>query len=81
MKTDENVVKVRTLVGKDHHFCIIMRVEELNMDKETARQILTTNLNKKKVCARMVQYNPPVFSQKTNTNTQTCPDVIRSCPT
>jgi len=38
------------------------------MDKETVRQILTTNLNMRKVCAKMVPKNLPVFSQKTNTN-------------
>jgi hypothetical protein len=39
MKTDENVEKVRTLVRTDRHLDIRMTAEELNMNKETVRQI------------------------------------------
>jgi DNA-directed RNA polymerase sigma subunit (sigma70/sigma32) len=31
-----------------------MTAKELNVDKETVRQILTENLKMKKVCAKMV---------------------------
>jgi DNA-directed RNA polymerase sigma subunit (sigma70/sigma32) len=55
MKTDENVDKVRTLVRNDRHLSIRMIAKELNVDKETVRQILTENLKMKKVCAKMVQ--------------------------
>jgi hypothetical protein len=47
MKTDDSVEKVRTLVRRDRRLDIIMIAEELNMDKEMVRQILTTNLNMK----------------------------------
>jgi GTP-binding protein EngB required for normal cell division len=50
---DENVEKERTLVRTDHYLGIRMTAEELNMDKEMVRQILTTNLNMKKVCTKM----------------------------
>jgi hypothetical protein len=53
---------------------------ELNMDKETVRHSLTTNLNMKKVCAKMVPKDPPVFSNKTNTNAPTRSVLTRSCP-
>jgi hypothetical protein len=44
-----------------------------------------TNFNNKSehensVCAKMVPENPPVFSWKTNTNSQTCSSLTRSCP-
>jgi len=55
-----------------------MIAEELRMDKETVRQILITNLNMKKECAKMDLKNLPVFSQETNTNAQTHP-VFTSC--
>jgi hypothetical protein len=45
MKTVENVVKARTLVRRDCHLGIRMIAEELNMNEEMARQILTINLN------------------------------------
>jgi hypothetical protein len=57
MKTDENVDKVRTLVRNDCHLSIRMIAEELNVDKETVRQILTENLKMKEVCAKMVPKN------------------------
>jgi len=60
---DENVEKMRTLVRTDRRIGIRMTTEELNMNTETVRQISTTNLNMKKVCAKMVPRNPPLFSQ------------------
>jgi len=60
--------KVRTLLRTDRHLGIKMVTEELSMEKEMARQILTTNLNMEKVCAKMVPKNTPVFSHKTNAN-------------
>jgi DNA-directed RNA polymerase sigma subunit (sigma70/sigma32) len=47
MKTDENVDKVRTLVRNDRRLSIRMVADELNVDKETVRQILTENLKMK----------------------------------
>jgi predicted transcriptional regulator len=57
MKTNENVDKVRTLVRNDRRLSIRMIAEELNVDEETVRQILTENLKMKKVCAKMVPEN------------------------
>jgi Mn-dependent DtxR family transcriptional regulator len=55
MKTDETVDKVRTLVRNDHRLSIRMIAEELNVDKETVRQILTENLKIKKCVPRWFQ--------------------------
>jgi orotate phosphoribosyltransferase-like protein len=55
MKTDENVDKVRTLVRNDRCLSIRMIAEELNVDKETVRQILTENLKMKKCVPRWFQ--------------------------
>jgi 3'-phosphoadenosine 5'-phosphosulfate sulfotransferase len=57
MKTDKNVEKVRTLVRNDRRMSITMITEELNVDKETVKQILTENLKMKKVSAMMVPKN------------------------
>lgn len=54
MKTDENMEKVRTAVRTDCHLGIRISAEELSMDKDMIRQILTTNLNMQKVCAKMI---------------------------
>jgi hypothetical protein len=55
MKTDENVDKVRTLVRNDRRLSIRMIAEELNVDKETVRQILTENLKMRKCVPRWFQ--------------------------
>jgi orotate phosphoribosyltransferase-like protein len=57
MKNDKNVDKVRTLIRNDRRLSIRMIAEELNVDKETVRQILTQNLKMKKVYAKMVPKN------------------------
>jgi len=49
IKTYENVEKVRTLVRTDPRLSIRMTAEELNVDKETVRQILSADLNMRKV--------------------------------
>jgi DNA-directed RNA polymerase sigma subunit (sigma70/sigma32) len=55
MKTDENMDKVRTLVRNDRHLSIRMITEEINVDKETVRQILTENLKMEKCVPRWFQ--------------------------
>jgi predicted transcriptional regulator len=74
MKTDENVDKARTLVRNDRRLSIRMITEELNVDKETVRQILTENLKMKKVCATMVPKNLSK-DQKLNRE-ETCQNVL-----
>jgi hypothetical protein len=64
MKTYENVEKVRALVRIDRCLGIRIIAEELNTDKQTARQILT-NLNMKNLCVKIVPKNPPVLSSNT----------------
>jgi len=46
----------------------LINIGEVEYGQETARQILTKNLNMKKVYTKMVLKNLPVFSWKTNTN-------------
>jgi hypothetical protein len=79
-ETDENVESMKPLARIDRRLGIRMIVEMLNMDKETARQILTTNLNKKRMCTKMVPKNLAVFSRKTNTNARTRSLLTRSRP-
>jgi transposase len=40
-RTDENAEKVRKLVRSDRRFSVRMMAEELNLDRETERKILT----------------------------------------
>jgi hypothetical protein len=78
-KTDENVEEIRTPVRTENCLGIRMTMQSY-MDKETIRQIPATNMNMRKLCAKIVPKNLPVFNQKTNTNAQTCSIFTRSCP-
>jgi hypothetical protein len=53
-QTDENVEKVRKLVNSDRLLSVQMMTEELNLDRETVRKILTEDFGMRKVPAKMV---------------------------
>jgi predicted transcriptional regulator len=50
----EDVEKVRKLVRSDRRLSVQMMAEELNLDRETVRKILTEDLEMRKVLAKMV---------------------------
>jgi vacuolar-type H+-ATPase catalytic subunit A/Vma1 len=52
--TDENVDKVWKLVRSDTQSSVRMMAEELHLDRETVRKILTEDLGMRKVIANMV---------------------------
>jgi hypothetical protein len=53
-RTDENVEKVWKLDCFDRQLSVQMMAEELNLDRETVRKILTEDLGMRKVSAKMV---------------------------
>ena len=56
-KLDNNVERVRSLVRPDHRLTLIMISSELNLNQFTVHQILTQDLDMRKVCAKMVPKN------------------------
>jgi len=50
-KTDDNVERVRSLVRSDRRFTLRMISSELNLNQFTVHQILTQDLDMRKVCA------------------------------
>ena len=56
-KTDDNVERVRSLVRSDCRLKLRMIRSELNLNRFTIHQILTQDLNMRKVCAKMVPKN------------------------
>jgi hypothetical protein len=48
-KTDANVDKVRTLVRSEQRLGVRLIAEELNMNKETVRQIITEDFGMRKI--------------------------------
>ena len=56
-KTDDNVERMRSLVRSDRRLTLRMYSSELNFNRFTVHQILTLDLNMRKVCAKMVPNN------------------------
>ena len=56
-KTDDNVERVRSLVRSDRRLTFRMICSELNLNRFTIHQILTQDLDMRKVCAKMVPKN------------------------
>ena len=56
-KTDENVERVKALVRSDRRLTIRMMGDQLNLNTFTVHQILTEDLQMRKVCAKMVPKN------------------------
>jgi hypothetical protein len=56
-RTDADVDRVRTLVRSDRRLGVRVRAEELNMNRETVRQIVKEDLGMRKISAKMVASN------------------------
>ena len=56
-KTEDNVERVRSLVRSDRRLTLRMISCELNLKRFTVHQILTQDLDMRKVCAKMVPKN------------------------
>ena len=55
--TEDNVERVRSLVRSEHRLMFRMISSELNLNRFTVHQILTQDLDMRKVCAKMVPKN------------------------
>jgi len=53
-RTDANVDRVRTLVRSGRRLGVRVIAEEMNMDRETVRQIVKEDLGMRKIFAKMV---------------------------
>ena len=53
-RTEENIAKVRQIVRENHRLTIRSIAQQVNIDRETVRKILTEDLDVRKVCAKMV---------------------------
>ena len=56
-RSDENMVRLRSLVRSDRRLTLRMISNELNLNRFTVHQILTQDLDMGKVCAKMVPKN------------------------
>jgi len=53
-RTEENIAKVRQIVRENHQLTVRSITEQVNIDRETVRKILTEDLDMRKVRAKMI---------------------------
>ena len=53
-RTEENIAKVRQIVRENRRLTVRSIAEEVNIDRERARNVLTELLDMRNVCAKMV---------------------------
>jgi len=53
-RTEENIAKFRQILSENRRLTVRSIAEEVNIDRETVRKILTKDLDMRKVCAKMV---------------------------
>lgn len=73
-RTPENIQKVREFIAEDRNATTRMIAEALGISHETARVILTEDLQKKKVCAHFVPHT--LRDYEMDTRVDTCRDIV-----
>jgi len=53
-RTEENIAKICQTVRENRRLTVRSMAEQVNIDRETVRKILTEDLDMRKVCAKMV---------------------------
>ena len=53
-RTEENIAKICQIVCENYHLTVRSIAEQVNIDRETVRKILTEDLDMRKVCTEMV---------------------------
>jgi histone-lysine N-methyltransferase SETMAR len=73
-QTDDNVKNVKELVRSDRRLTVRFVADQLNLNRETVRLILTENLNMRKVCAKMVPKN--LSEEQKERRLQVCSELL-----
>jgi len=53
-RTEENIAKVCQIVCENRRLTVSSIAEQMNIDREIVRKILTEDLDMRKVCAKMI---------------------------
>ena len=56
-RTEENIGKIRQIVRENRRLTVRSIAEQVNIDRETVRKILTEDLDMRKVCKNGLQYS------------------------
>ena len=73
-KTDENVERAKSLVRSDRRLTIRLIAEQLNLNKSTVHDVLTNDLEMRKISAKLVPKNLTV--QQKDNRKDICIDII-----
>lgn len=73
-KNEENVEQIRNLVRNDRRLTTRMIADQLNLNHTTVHQVLTENLNMRKICAKLVPKNLTV--QQKDHRVEVCQDLL-----
>lgn len=76
VRTLENVEKVKQLLSHDRRLTIRMISDELYLNRETVRLILTQDLGKRKICSRLVPHF--LTTEQMQTRVEACRDLIKT---
>jgi len=57
-RTEENIAKVYQIVHENRRLTVRSTAQQVNIDRETVRKILTEDIDMRKVCAKMVPKDP-----------------------
>ena len=73
-RTEENIAKVRQILRENRRLTVGSIAEQVNIDRETVRKILTEDLDMRKVCGKMV---PKEFTEEQKQRSVTiCQDLL-----
>jgi len=53
-RTEENIAKARQILRENRRLTVRSIAEQVNIDRETVRKVLTEDLDMRKMCAKMV---------------------------
>lgn len=73
----DSIAKVRELVARDRRMTLRLMAEELNINKETIRQILHEDLGMRKICAKFVPHN--LTDEQKQRRVEACEDFVQNC--
>ena len=73
-RTEENIAKIRQIVRENRRLTVRSIVEQVNIDRETVRKILTEDLDIRKVCTKMVPKD--LTEKKKQTRVAICQDLL-----
>ena len=73
-RTEENTANIRQIVRENRRLTVRSITQQVNIDRETVRKILTGDIDMKKMCAKMV---PKELTEKQKQRRVTiCHDVL-----